>query len=174
MERKFGLGRTEVNIGHEPGTACMGRPAVVLAPASSPGSASLHSCLFPLGCSRPAGFVAPRPREKEDVLMKRYGSVFRIRPEMVQEYKKAHDEIWPDMAKAIQDAGIQNYTIFFRKDGTLFSYFECEDAARAFAIIGKAEVNTRWQVAMERYFVKSRAEILGPETEDLEEVFHLG
>jgi L-rhamnose mutarotase len=105
--------------------------------------------------------------------MKRYGSVFRIRPEMVKEYKQAHDEIWPDMAKAIQDAGIRNYSIFFRKDGMLFSYFECEDAPRALASIRTTEVNTRWQVAMEKYFVKSRAGILGPETEDLEEVFHL-
>ncbi len=105
--------------------------------------------------------------------MKRYGSVFRIRPEMVQEYRKAHDEIWPDMAKAIRDVGIRNYSIFFRTDGTLFSYFECEDADRAFANLWKTEVNTRWQLAMEKFFVKSRSGILGPETEELEQVFYL-
>ncbi len=106
-------------------------------------------------------------------MIRRYGSVFRIRPEMVKEYKKAHDEIWPDMAKAIQDAGIRNYSIFFRKDGTLFSYFECEDADKAFARLRATEVNGRWQAAMEKYFVKSRAGIIGPETEDLEQVFYL-
>jgi L-rhamnose mutarotase len=105
--------------------------------------------------------------------MKRYGSIFRIKPEMVKEYKKAHDEIWPDMARAIQDAGIHNYSIFFRKDGTLFSYFECENADNAMAMIRKTEVNARWQAAMEKFFAKSQPGIVGPETEDLEQVFYL-
>jgi L-rhamnose mutarotase len=106
-------------------------------------------------------------------MMKRYGSVFRIKQELSSEYKKAHDEIWPEMAKAIQDAGIHNYSMFLGKDGTLFSYFECEDATRAFASLRKSEINTRWQAAMEKYFVKSRSGILGPQTEDLEQVFYL-
>ena len=105
--------------------------------------------------------------------MKRYGSVFRIKPEMVKEYKRDHDEIWPEMARAIQDAGIHNYSIFFRKDGTLFSYFECEDADKAFATLHKTEVNARWQAAMDKYFVKSRLLPAGPEVEDLEPVFYL-
>ncbi len=104
--------------------------------------------------------------------MKRYGFVFRIRPEMKAEYKKAHDEIWPDMARAIRESGIRNYSIFFRRDGTLFGYFECEDAKKAFDQMGRQEVNTRWQNAMDRFFVKSDPTILGPESEDLEEVFH--
>ncbi len=105
--------------------------------------------------------------------MKRYASVFRIRPELVGEYKKAHDEIWPDMAQAIRDAGIRNYSIFFSPDGTLYSYFECDDAGAAFAFMRRTEVNARWQKAMEKFFVKSDPSILGPETEDLVEVFHL-
>jgi L-rhamnose mutarotase len=105
---------------------------------------------------------------------KRYGSIFRIRPELVEEYKKAHDEIWPDMAAEIRRSGIRNYSIFFRADGTLFSYFECEDAEAASTFMRGTEVNARWQKAMERFFVKSDPSILGPETEDLREVFHLG
>jgi len=106
--------------------------------------------------------------------LKRYGSVFRIRPELVEEYKKAHDEIWPDMAAAIRKSGIRNYSIFFRPDGTLFSYFECADAGAASAYMRSTEVNTRWQKAMEKFFVKTDPTILGPQSEDLREVFHLG
>jgi L-rhamnose mutarotase len=104
--------------------------------------------------------------------VKRYGFVFRMKPEMKAEYKKAHDEIWPDMAAAIRQSGIRNYSIFFRKDGTLFGYFECDDAEKAFAYMGRQEVNTRWQKTMDKFFVKSDPTILGPEMEDLEEVFH--
>jgi len=102
----------------------------------------------------------------------RCASVFRIRPELKEEYKKAHDEIWPDMARAIRRSGIRNYSIFFRGDGTLFSCFECRNPAKAFEYMRRQEVNTRWQKAMERFFVKSDPSVLGPESESLEELFH--
>ena len=68
----------------------------------------------------------------------RHACLFRIKPELKAEYKKAHDEIWPDMARAIRKSGIRNYSIYFRDDGTLFSYFECRDPGRAFAYMGRA------------------------------------
>lgn len=105
--------------------------------------------------------------------MKRYAFVFKIKPELKDEYKKAHDEIWQDMAKAITDSGIQNYSIYFRKDGTLFAYLEAEDPVKSFEYIGTQEVNGRWQNAMDKYFVKEDPSITGPEMEEIEEVFHL-
>jgi len=105
--------------------------------------------------------------------MKRYAFVFKIKPEMKARYKKAHDEIWPDMAGAIRNSGIQNYSIFFRKDGTLFAYLEADDPEKSFEYIGKQEVNERWQKAMEKYFIKEDSSVLGPETEVIEEVFHI-
>lgn len=105
--------------------------------------------------------------------MTRVGSIFKIKPELKDEYKKAHDEIWPELAKAIKDAGISNYSIYFRKDGTLFSYMETDNYEKAMAKLGKTDVNTRWQKHMEKYFVKEDKSILGLEIEILEEVFHL-
>ncbi len=105
--------------------------------------------------------------------MGRAAFVFRMKPEMKDEYKKAHDEIWPELAKVIRDSGIKNYSIFFRKDGTLFAYLECDDVKKSFDFIGKTEVNERWQKYMDKYFVKEDKNILGPEIEWLEEVFHL-
>ena len=104
--------------------------------------------------------------------MNRYGMVFRIRPELKEEYKKAHDEIWPEMAQAIHDSGLRNYSIFFRDDGTLYAYYEAEDAEKSAEYMASQEVNTRWQKAMERYFVKDDPEIIGPQIRTLEEVFH--
>jgi len=92
---------------------------------------------------------------------------------MVFRIKKAHDEIWPDMARAIRRSAIRNYSIFFRPDGTLFGYLECRDPERAFAWLARQEVWARWQQAMDKFFVKSKPEILGPDSEELEEVFHL-
>jgi L-rhamnose mutarotase len=111
--------------------------------------------------------------EGSDVTMKRYACIFRIRPELKESYKKDHDEIWPDMAQAIRESGITNYSIFFRKDGTLFAYLEAENPGAAFEFIAGREVNERWQRAMDKYFVKQDTTTLGPEMEELEEVFHI-
>lgn len=105
--------------------------------------------------------------------MARTAFIFRIKPELKVEYKKAHDEIWPELAQAIRDAGLRNYSIFFRKDGTLFAYVEAENFEKSMAEIGKTEVNARWQIFMDKYFVKEDPSILGPEIEMIEEVFHL-
>ncbi len=105
--------------------------------------------------------------------MKRYAFLFRIRPELKAEYRKAHDEIWPDMVDAIHRSGIRNYSIFFRQDGTLFAYYECNDPAKAAAYISRQEVSERWEKAMEKYFIKSKPGILGPEMEEVEEIFHI-
>jgi L-rhamnose mutarotase len=105
-------------------------------------------------------------------MKKRYAFLMRIKPELKAEYKKAHDEIWPEMSRAIRKSGIRNYSIYFRDDGTLFAYLEAKDPAQAFAWLGKTEVNERWQKAMDRYFVKKDPSILGAEVVPLEEVFH--
>lgn len=55
--------------------------------------------------------------------MKRFGSVIKINPEKLNEYKKIHANIWPGVSKMITECNIANYSIF-RKDGFLFSYFE--------------------------------------------------
>jgi len=55
--------------------------------------------------------------------VKRYGSVIRVRPEKLEEYKKLHAAVWPEVLEIIRDSNIRNYSIY-HKDGFLFSYFE--------------------------------------------------
>jgi L-rhamnose mutarotase len=60
--------------------------------------------------------------------MKRYATVIGLRPEKLDEYKKLHAAVWPDVLKTIKQCHIQNYSIFLRRldDGQfyLFSYLE--------------------------------------------------
>lgn len=105
--------------------------------------------------------------------MARYAMIWKIKPELKEQYKKDHANIWPDMAKAITDAGYKNYSIYFRKDGTMFAYLEHDNLEEGGKILGATEVNGRWQKAMAKYFVNSDPTIIGPEMEMLEEVFHI-
>jgi len=42
-----------------------------------------------------------------------------------EEYKKRHDELWPEMKEVLKEAGICNYSIFLCEN-ELFGYYECE------------------------------------------------
>lgn len=55
--------------------------------------------------------------------MQRYGSVIKLKPEKLAEYKQLHANVWPEVLKMIRECNIRNYSIYF-KDGFLFSYFE--------------------------------------------------
>jgi hypothetical protein len=58
--------------------------------------------------------------------------VLGVRPGYEEEYKKRHDELWPEMDACLRAAGIRNYHIF-RHGLTLFGYFETDDLSRTIA-----------------------------------------
>lgn len=55
--------------------------------------------------------------------MKRYGSIIGVKPEKLEEYKKLHSNVWPEVLATIKACHIQNYSIFY-KDNLLYSYYE--------------------------------------------------
>jgi L-rhamnose mutarotase len=76
--------------------------------------------------------------------MERMCFTFDIEAGSEEEYKRRHDEIWPDMAQALRDSGLRNYTLF-RRGTTIIGYVECHpDRATAFGAMGATEVNARW------------------------------
>ena len=82
--------------------------------------------------------------------MKRYGSVIGLREEKIDEYKKLHAAVWPDVLEMIKACGFSNYSIFLRQmpDGQhyLFSYFEYtgEDYAADCAKMAADETTQKW------------------------------
>ena len=72
-----------------------------------------------------------------------YAWVLEVRPGYEEEYKKRHDEIWPEMLGALREAGIRNYNIF-RHGLTLFGYFETDDLEASREALANDSVNARW------------------------------
>ncbi len=86
--------------------------------------------------------------------MERVCFTFELRPGTEAEYKRRHDEIWPELVEAIRDAGFRNYSLF-RRGTQVIGYVECHpDAATAFEKIGATEVNTRWSEWFEDVIVE--------------------
>jgi len=63
------------------------------------------------------------------------------------EYKRRHDEIWPEMVEALRRAGARNYDIFLYGT-TLFATLETDDFALTCAALAQDATNARWQEHM--------------------------
>jgi L-rhamnose mutarotase len=48
--------------------------------------------------------------------MKQIASLMRLKPGNVAEYRKRHDEIWPELKAALTAAGICDYSIFLDEE----------------------------------------------------------
>ena len=59
--------------------------------------------------------------------MRRFAGVIKLKAgASKEEYKKRHDQIWPELSDLISRRGIRNNTIWFY-DNQLFSYYETDD-----------------------------------------------
>jgi L-rhamnose mutarotase len=102
-------------------------------------------------------------------MTQRTAFVLRVRPEKIDEYVRAHEDVWPEMLDALRGAGIRNYTIF-RDDNRMFGYFEADDLAAAGRYLAQQDVSARWQDAMAG-LLEERVPDAGPPS--LAEVFRL-
>jgi len=107
--------------------------------------------------------------------MRRFGQVLGIRPDCIDEYRRHHARIWPEIEQAIREAGIRNYSIFLRGD-RLFGYYEYvgpEDEYEArMETLAAAPRMREWWDLMEAMQVPDPDRAPGTWWSDMEEVFH--
>jgi L-rhamnose mutarotase len=57
--------------------------------------------------------------------MKRMGMVIGLNADKVEEYKKLHAAVWPEILAKITECNIRNYSIFLKEpENILFGYWE--------------------------------------------------
>ncbi|MBO3744742.1 L-rhamnose mutarotase [Streptosporangiaceae bacterium NEAU-GS5] len=84
--------------------------------------------------------------------MQRVCFLLRVRPELVDEYRRRHAEVWPEMRAALSATGWHNYSIFVADDGQVIGYVETDDFEGALSGMAATEVNARWQRQMAPFF----------------------
>lgn len=106
--------------------------------------------------------------------MKRVAFQLKVKKERMEEYKRHHKDVWPELLAALQKHGWHNYSLFMREDGLLFGYFETEKNFQA-ALDGmdKEEINAQWQDFMAPFFESEAGLHADKMMVELEEVFHL-
>ncbi len=101
--------------------------------------------------------------------MARVGFKMQLKAGHEAEYKRRHDEVWPDLQQLLQETGIRNYSIF--RDGlTLFAYLEIDDPARL-GPLPEQELMKRWWQYMEPLMECNPD--ASPVVVPLEEAFHM-
>lgn len=105
--------------------------------------------------------------------MQRVSFILKVKKDRLDEYKRRHREVWPEMLQALSETGWHNYSLYMRADGLLFGYLETEDFAAAKAGMAKREVNARWQAEMADLFESLEGQKPDEAMMPLEEVFHL-
>ena len=106
--------------------------------------------------------------------MKRFGQIIGVRADRLEEYKKYHADVWPEILDMIRECNIQNYSIFY-KDGLLFAYLEYVgddfDADMA-KMAADPKTQEWWDIMMPMQEpLETRAE--GEWWVNMEEVFHM-
>ncbi|MHA8108267.1 L-rhamnose mutarotase [Aquirufa sp. A-Brett2-W8] len=87
------------------------------------------------------------------------------------EYKKRHDEIWPELVELLHQAGIQNYSIFLDESTRmLFGYVEAPDLSTLDSLPSQ-EVMKKWWAYMADLMETNPDH--SPVTIDLTPVFYL-
>jgi len=100
--------------------------------------------------------------------------LMKVKKDRINEYKRHHAEVWPEMLNALRRTGWHNYSLFMDKEGTIFGYFETPESFQAaLDDMAQEQINAKWQDFMAPYFEDLGDAHADESMVELEEVFHL-
>ena len=87
------------------------------------------------------------------------------------EYKKRHDEIWPELKMLLKEAGVSEYSIFLDEETNMLFAFQNVDGNSGSQDLGQTEIVQKWWAYMADIMETNPDN--SPVTIPLEEVFYL-
>jgi len=88
-----------------------------------------------------------------------------------EEYKKRHDELWPELHLLLKEAGISEYSIFLDEETNILFAFQKLSGTGSSQDLGKTEIVQKWWAFMAD-IMKSNPDN-SPVSKPLEEVFYM-
>jgi L-rhamnose mutarotase len=103
--------------------------------------------------------------------MEEIAFTMKLKPGVEAEYKRRHDEIWPELSTALTEAGIRDYSIYLdRASGTLFGIQKRMEGHSATRLPELPVMQRWWQYMADLMDVNPDN---SPVVQQLEPVFHL-
>ena len=103
--------------------------------------------------------------------MKRFAFKMKLKPGFKEEYKKRHDEIWPELAKLIKDSGVSDYSIFLDEETNILFAVQKQSGESSSQDLGTTEIVKKWWAYMADIMDTNPDK--SPVTIPLEEVFYM-
>lgn len=103
--------------------------------------------------------------------MKRLAFKMKLKPGYADEYKKRHNEIWPELKKLLYDSGVRDYSIFLDEETNILFAVQKVIGDGGSQDLGEKEIVQKWWAYM--------ADIMdtnpnnSPVSIPLKEVFHI-
>lgn len=76
--------------------------------------------------------------------MQRLAFKMRLKAGQKEEYKKRHNEIWPDLKQLLKDAGVSEYAIFLDEETSLLFAFQKVSGEGGSQDLGQTEIVQKW------------------------------
>jgi L-rhamnose mutarotase len=80
--------------------------------------------------------------------VEKYAFRMRLNPGCEAEYKRRHDEIWPELVALLRDAGISDYSIHLDEETLMLFGVMWRRADHGMAGLGDSDVMQRWWAHM--------------------------
>ena len=105
--------------------------------------------------------------------MIRLGMTIGINPEKVEEYKRLHANVWPEILQNLEELNCRNYSIFINKN-TLFGYMEYtgNDYHRDMKLMAQNEKVKEWWALCGVCQIPDEKRKEGEWWSIMEEIFH--
>ncbi len=103
--------------------------------------------------------------------MERFAFKMKLKPGYKDEYKKRHNEIWPELKKLIKESGVSDYSIFLDEETNILFAVQKQSGDSSSQDLGSNPIVQKWWAYM--------ADIMdtnpdnSPVTIPLEEVFYM-
>lgn len=68
----------------------------------------------------------------------------KLVPGAVYEYKKRHDQLWPELHALLKDAGLSEYSIFFDEETNYLFAFQKQSGEHGSQELGHSEILQKW------------------------------
>lgn len=105
------------------------------------------------------------------MILEKYAFKMKLNPGMEAEYRKRHDEIWPELSALLREAGVRDYSIHLdRETNTLFGVLS-RPVDHSMASLPEHPVMKRWWAHMADIMAANPDN--SPVQSDLVTVFHL-
>jgi L-rhamnose mutarotase len=104
-------------------------------------------------------------------MMKRFGFKMKLLPGCKEEYKKRHDEIWPELKELLKDTGVCDYVIYLDEETNILFASQKQAGKQSSQDLSTHPVVQKWWTYMADLMETNPDN--SPLTVPLEEVFYL-